>query len=221
MTKSVKPASLSKRDTNAKLIDPHNKMQDIIEVALKEFADKGLSGARIDDIAALTKASKRMIYYYYGSKEALYLTVLETVYRNIRTAESQLHLEDLSPEAALEKLMRFTIDYKMAHPEYMRLVIVENIHRAQYLAQSKMIQTMNTPAIDVLKNHYLRGVQDGVFRAGLDPVHIHLMISALSGFTVSNQYTFSLIFKRDLSHAKELEKIRIASVEALLRYVKA
>jgi hypothetical protein len=126
----------------------------------------------------------------------------------------------LSPEAALEKLMRFTIDYKMAHPEYMRLVIVENIHRAEYLAQSKMIQTMNTPAIDVLKTHYLRGVQDGVFRAGLDPVHIHLMISALSGFNVSNQYTFSLIFKRDLASAKELEKIRIVSVEALLRYIK-
>ncbi len=220
MTLPSKPASLSKRNTNAKLIDPHNKMQDIVEVALKEFADKGLSGARIDDIAALTKASKRMIYYYYGSKEALYLTVLETVYRNIRTAESQLHLDHLSPEAALEKLMRFTIDYKLAHPDYSRLIIVENIHKAQYLSQSKVIQSLNTPAIDVLKTHYLRGVQDGVFRAGLDPVQIHMMISALSGFNVSNQQTFSLIFKRDFNHAKELEKIRIASVEMLLRFVK-
>ncbi len=140
-----KPASLSKRDTNAKLIDPHNKMQDIVEVALKEFADKGLSGARIDDIAALTKASKRMIYCYYGSKESLYLTVLETVYRNIRTAESQLQLDHLSPQAALEKLMRFTIDYKLAHPDYTRLIIVENIHRAQYLAQSKVILIIALP----------------------------------------------------------------------------
>jgi AcrR family transcriptional regulator len=219
MNQSAKPTSRSKRDINAKLIDPHNKMQDIIEVALKEFAEKGLSGARIDDIAALTKASKRMIYYYYGSKEALYLTVLESVYRNIRVAEAQLHLENLSPPAALEKLMRFTIDYKLAHPEYTRLITVENIHRAEYLKQSTTIQSLNTPAIDVLKTHYLRGVQQGFFRAGLDPVHIHLMISALSGFNVSNQHTFSLIFKRDFSHAKELEKMRTFSVEALLRYV--
>jgi AcrR family transcriptional regulator len=218
---ALKVAMLSQRKAGAKLNDPQGSMQDIIAVATREFAEKGLSGARIDEIAALTRASKRMIYYYYGSKEALYLTVLEAVYAKLRAAEAQLKLEDLPPEAALKKLMLFSIDFKLANPNFTRLIVVENIHRCEYLSQSKTIQALNTPAIDALKHVYVRGVQAGVFRAGLDPLYLHMTISALSTFNVSNQHTFSLIFKLDMAQEKTLNAIRAHSVDTLLRLVRA
>ena len=219
--RSAQSPMLSQRKASAKLNDPQGSMQDIIAVATREFAEKGLSGARIDEIAALTRASKRMIYYYYGSKEALYLTVLEAVYSKLRAAEAQLKLEDLPPVEALRKLMLFSIDFKLANPDFTRLIVVENIHRCEYLSQSKTIQALNTPAIDALKNVYLRGVQAGDFRAGLDPLYLHMTISALSTFNVSNQHTFSLIFKLDMTQEKTMNAIRAHSVDTLLRLVQA
>ena len=123
-------------------------MADIIEVATHEFSEKGLAGARIDVIAEAMRTSKRMIYYYFGSKEGLYIRVLEEAYRRIRAIESELHLEDLAPEDALRKLVGFTVDYQLANPDFIRLVMTENIHRGEFLAQSKAIQKLNVPAID-------------------------------------------------------------------------
>src|SRR5512139_1335884 len=106
--------------------DPERTMADIIEVATREFAEKGLAGARIDDIAQAMRTSKRMIYYYFGSKEGLYIRVLEEAYRRMRAIEADLHLDDLSPEDALRKLVGFTVDYQRAHPDFIRLVMTEN-----------------------------------------------------------------------------------------------
>ena len=119
--------------------DPERTVADIIEVATKEFAEKGLAGARIDVIARAMKTSKRMIYYYFGSKEGLYIAVLEEAYRRIRAIEADLRLEDLEPEAALRKLVSFTVDYQWANPDFVRLVMGENIQRGEYLARSKKI----------------------------------------------------------------------------------
>jgi AcrR family transcriptional regulator len=170
----------------------------ILEVATTEFADKGLAGARIDLIAEATRTSKRMIYYYFGSKEGLYIAVLENAYRNIREIESGLHLDELEPVEALRSLVAHTVQYQLAHPEFIRLVMNENMHRGEYLEQSKKIQKLNVPAIDGLRKVYERGVKAKVFRKGLDPIDLHMSISALSVFNVANRYTFSLIFKRDL-----------------------
>ena len=128
--------------------DPERTMADILEVATREFADKGLAGARIDAIAEAMRTSKRMIYYYFGSKEGLYLRVLEESYRRIRDIEAEATLDDLAPEDALRRLVGHTFDYQWAHPEFVRLVLNENIHRAEYLAQSKMIRKLNVPAIE-------------------------------------------------------------------------
>ena len=190
-------------------------MADILAVATREFADKGLAGARIDDIAEAMRTSKRMIYYYFGSKEGLYIRVLEEAYRRMREIESGLHLDDLPPEDALRRIVGFTVDYQLAHPEFIRLVASENIQRGEYLAQSKAIQALNVPAIDGLRRVYERGLAAGIFRSGIDPVDLHMSISALSVFNVANRHTFSIIFKRDLDTPAALIA-RIARSSAVL-----
>ena len=200
--------------------DPERTTADILVVATREFAEKGFAGARIDLIASEMRTSKRMIYYYFGSKEALYLAVLEEAYRRIRSIEASLHLEDLEPEEALRKLVAFTVDYQRANPDFIRLVMNENIHRGEFLAQSKAIQKLNVPAIHAVREVYKRGVQQGVFRAGLDAVDLHMSISALSFFNVANQHTFSLIFQRDLEAPRAVAARRASIVEMVARFVK-
>ena len=160
--------------------DPVRTMAGILEVATAEFASKGLSGARIDEIAAATQTSKRMIYYYFGSKEGLYVAVLEGSYRRMRSIEAQLQLENLAPEAALRRLVEFTFDHHCGNPDYIRLVMTENMERGAYLAQSKSIQALNVPAIEAIRKLYDRGVAAGVFRPGLEPIDLHASISALT-----------------------------------------
>jgi AcrR family transcriptional regulator len=195
-------------------------MADILEVATRELADKGLAGARIDVIAEAMRTSKRMIYYYFGSKEGLYVAVLEEAYRRMRAIESQLQLDDLSPEDALRKLVGFTVDYQLAHPEFIRLVMTENIHRGEYLRQSKEIQQLNVPAIQGLRSVYERGVAAGIFRSGVDPVDLHMSISALSVFNIANRHTFSLIFQRDFDAAPALIARRDSIIEMIVRFVR-
>ena len=201
--------------------DPARTMAGILEVASQEFAEKGLDGARIDQIAAATKTSKRMIYYYFASKEGLYLKVLEESYRKMREIEAALHLEDLPPEEALRALVGFTFDHHWGNPGYIRLVMSENMQRGTYLAQSKNIRKLNVPAIDAITKLLARGVAQGVFRKGLEAVDIHASISALTFFNVSNQHTFGRIFKRDVA-SKAVQAARRASViEMLVRFVRA
>ncbi len=200
--------------------DPARTMADILEAATHEFADKGLAGARIDEIAAATRTSKRMIYYYFGSKEGLYLAVLEESYRRMRAIEADQHLEDLPPVLALRRLVEFTFDHHQDNQDYIRLVMTENMLRGQYLAQSKTIQQLNVKAISTIQELYNRGVADGVFRPGLDPVDIHASISALSFFNVSNQYTFGLIFQRDVQSEQALAQRRASVVETIERFVR-
>ena len=196
-------------------------MAGILDVATTEFSEKGLSGARIDKIAAATQTSKRMIYYYFGSKEGLYLAVLEESYRRMRSIEAQLDLDELPPEEALRRLVGFTFDHHLGNPGYIRLVMSENMERASYLAQSKIIRELNVPAIGAVEKLYARGVAAGVFRAGLDPIDIHASISALTFFNVSNQHTFGLIFKGDTHSEPALATRRGSIIDMLMRFLRA
>ncbi len=216
----AKVASGASKSAPGRTNDPARTMAGILAVAHVEFSEKGLSGARIDEIAAATQTSKRMIYYYFGSKEGLYLAVLEESYREMRTIEAELHLEDLPPEDALRKLVGFTFDHHHGNEAYIRLVMSENMERGAYLAQSKIIQQLNVPAIDGIRKLYDRGVAQGVFRAQLDPVDIHKSISALTFFNVSNQHTFGLIFKKDTQTAKALAARRDNIIEMVVRFVR-
>lgn len=205
--------------TPSRTNDPARTMAGILEVATSEFAEKGLSGARIDEIAAATKTSKRMIYYYFGSKEGLYLAVLEESYRRMRSIESKLCLDDLPPEEALRRLVGFTFDHHHANQGYIRLVMSENMERGSYLVQSKIIQELNVPAIGAIDKLYARGVAEGVFRLGLDPTDIHASISALTFFNVSNQHTFGLIFKGDTHSTEALLARRASIIEMIVRFM--
>lgn len=197
--------------------DPERTRQDILEVATEEFATHGLSGARVDAIAERTRTSKRMIYYYFGGKEGLYHAVLEKAYADIRTAEAALHLEDLPPEEAMRRLAEFTFDYDEAHPDFIRLVSIENIHRAEHLAHTASIRSTNLGIVQTIAAILERGRKDGVFRAGIDPVDLHMLISAFCFFRVSNRHTFGTIFRRDLSEPGLREKHRRMIGDAVIR----
>ncbi len=216
--KGIAPAA--KRVEASRTNDPARTMAGILQVAHAEFAEKGLSGARIDEIAAATQTSKRMIYYYFGSKEGLYLAVLEESYREVREIEGKLHLEDLPPEDALRRLVSFTFDHHHGNEAYIRLVMSENMQRGAFLAQSKIIQKLNVPAIEAIRKLYERGVAQGVFRAQLDPVDIHKSISALTFFNVSNQHTFGLIFKKNTQSPQALTARRDSIIEMVVRFVR-
>jgi AcrR family transcriptional regulator len=200
--------------------DPERTKADIIEVATHELSEKGLAGARIDVIAEATRTSKRMIYYYFGSKEGLYIAVLEEAYRRIRDIETNLHLDDLAPEDALRKLVGFTVDYQLANPDFIRLVMNENIHRGEYISRSTAIQKLNVPAIGAVAKVYERGLAAGVFRSGIDAIDLHMSISALSFFNVANKHTFSVIFKRDLDSPAAIVARRDSIIEMVVRFVR-
>ena len=200
--------------------DPEGVRRNIIEVATEEFAEKGFSGGRVDEIAARTRTSKRMIYYYFGDKEGLFVAVLEAAYARIRTIEGGLDLEGLPPIEALRKLTEFTFTYQNANPDFVRLVMVENIQNGVHLARSTKIQAVNISVLNVLRSIYDRGVAEGVFRPGLDVVDIHMTISALSFFNVSNRATFSLIFKRNMTSRSALNKRRDVVADTVLSFVR-
>jgi AcrR family transcriptional regulator len=214
-------SGVARAEGAARTQDPEGKQQNIIEVATREFAEYGLAGARIDEIAAKTKSSKRMIYYYFGDKEGLYLRVLEAAYSKVRATEATLHLDDLEPLEALRKLVKFTFDHHNANEPFIRLVMIENIHHGEYLLRSKAIQNLNVTAINTISRLYARGVAAGVFRPGLDPIDLHWQISALCFFNVSNRATFSKIFSRDLKSKKALARLRDQTVEMVERFARA
>lgn len=200
--------------------DPQATMADILQVATAEFADKGLAGARIDEIAAATRTSKRMIYYYYGNKEGLYLAVLEDAYRRTRETEADLHLSDLPPVQALETLVGATFDRHRDNEDFIRLVMSENIQRGEFIRQSKNIQKLNVPAIEAIRELYQRGVKEGVFRKGLNPIDIHFAISAFAFFNVANRHTFGTIFQERASSTAVEALRRQQAIELVLGFVR-
>ncbi len=208
----------SGRETS-RVQDPEGTRRNILEVASKEFALNGLAGARIDEIAAQTRSSKRMIYYYFGDKEGLYLHALENAYRQVRDGEARLDIEGLPPLQALTRLVEFTFDHHHEHEEFIRMVMIENIHQGIYLKQSKVIRDLNLAAIDHIAGIYIRGVEAGVFRSGLDPVELHWQVSALCFFNVSNRATFSEIFGRELGAPDQFARLRQNTVDMMLRFV--
>lgn len=198
---------------------PEETRRDILAAAIAEFSEKGLAGARVDDIAARTRTTKRMIYYYFGSKENLYAAVLERLYVGMRDAEQDLRLDDLQPVEALRKIIEVTFDHHAAHPEFVRLVCTENINEARIVAASPTIRTRNATIIGILKRILDQGMLEGAFRQGLDPLDVHLLISSFCFYRVSNRYTLRAIFGRDLQVPDVAASQRKMICEAVLRYV--
>ena len=200
--------------------DPERTKADILTVATKEFATNGLSGARIDTIAALMRTTKRMIYYYFGGKDGLYLAVLEKAYANIRAVEATLPLDALSPVEALQRLVEQTFENDEANEDFIRLVTIENIHCGQHFDKKNSLRKINSGAIETIRRILDRGRSEGLFRDDLDPVDIHLAISALCFFRVSNRHTFGKLFEVDLLSADLRQKHKEMIVDAVLRLVR-
>lgn len=178
--------------------DAQRTKEEILRIATAEFADNGFAGARVDDIAARTTTTKRMIYYYFGSKDGLYLAVLESAYSVIRRLERQLDVDGLDPVEALRSLAESTYDHHTSHRDFVRLVAIENVHRAEHLRGSSSIRDLNSTAVETTQRVIDRGVSAGVFRSDVSSLDLHVLLSSYSVFPVANRYTFRTLFDVDL-----------------------
>ena len=193
----------------------------ILDAAEREFADKGLSGARVDAIARRAGTTVRMIYYYFESKDGLYRAALERAYRTMRETEQSLALDSLPPVDALRRLTEFTFDYQQANPDFVRLVAIENIHRAGHLATLRPIREMNASIIATIERILHRGKAEGFFRADAEPVGVHLLITAFCFFRVANRYTLRTVFPLDPLSPKFKASHKRMLVDAVLGYLQS
>jgi AcrR family transcriptional regulator len=190
----------------------------IIDIATQEFVDKGLAGARIDEIAG--RSTKRKIYYYFEGKEDLYRAVLARAYRRVRESESRVDVDQGTALDALRRLIEHDVRYHSQHPELVRLVMNENIHRAEHLKQIESLQVENQLIIDTLRRIIARGEAEGTFRLGIDPVTLHMNITALSFYNVSNQFTFAHNFGVNMSSPPAVERRAREVADILLSWVR-
>jgi TetR/AcrR family transcriptional regulator len=186
------------RPTAERRRDAERTRAEILTVASAEFADRGYDGARVDEIAARTSTTKRMIYYYFGGKQQLFIAALEAAYARIREAEQQVNVDHLEPADAIRRIAEVTFDHHEANPDFIRLVSIENIHRAEHIARLPEMVNINTPAVLLLDRILERGRATGEFRTDVDAIDVHLLISSFCFFRVANQHTFGAIFNRDL-----------------------
>lgn len=202
-----------------RLRDADRSQATILAAARDEFAEYGLAGARMDRIAERAALNKRLIYYYFEDKETLFGAVLEQAYRDIRSAEQALHLQDLPPAEALRRLVEFTWRYYLEHPEFLTLLNSANLHKARHLQQSQRARELNSPLIEMLAGILERGRQDGSFRGGVDPMQLYVSIAGMAYFYLSNNYTLSAIFDRDLMSPKARHERLNHMCDVILGYV--
>ena len=193
----------------------------ILAAGKSEFAKHGLHGARVDEIARKSKANKRMIYHHFGSKEELFRTVVEAAYVDIRAAEQQLDLDHMDPRDALEKLVRFTWSYYLANPEFITLVNNENLLRAKHLKGSETIKLVSRRFVAMVQKILDKGEASGLFRSGIDPVQLNITIAAIGYYYLTNRYTGSILFERDLMAPDALDERLTFNIDTILSLVRA
>lgn len=200
--------------------DPEVTRARILEAAKMEFAKLGLAGARVEAIATRSKANKRMIYHYFGSKEELFVAVLEDAYADIRTAELKLNLDHLSPEDAIVALATHTWNYYLRNPEFMTLVNSENLHKARHLKKSERFKELHHDFISMLQRILDRGVETGVFRSGVDARQLHITMAAIGYYYLTNRHTSGLIFDIDFMSKDALKARLDFNIETVLRLLR-
>ncbi|MEN4889650.1 TetR/AcrR family transcriptional regulator [Erwinia billingiae] len=200
--------------------DPEGLKKRILAGALATFAEFGLQGARMEQIAEYAQTTKRMVVYHFSNKENLYVEVLEQVYQEIRQHETGLNLAEMPPVIAMARLAEASFDYHITHPDFMRLVCTENLMRGRYISQSERIKTLNQSALDVLEDILARGKAAGVFDSKADTVDVHRLISSICTHNVSNRYTFNTLFGGGESEQQSISRNRQLVVDATLRYLR-
>ncbi len=201
--------------------NPEKTRENILQAAITEFVQQGLAGARVDAIAERTQTSKRMIYYYFNSKEQLYVEVLEKLYGDIRSTETNLHLDELEPRQGIRRLIEFTFDHHDRNVDFVRIVCNENMHHGEFVKQSSAIRSMNKTVLLALNEVLRRGADDGLFRKGLDALDVHLLISSFCFYRVSNRHTFGEIFQIDFEDQVVKARHKEMICESVLRYLQA
>lgn len=209
----MRPGTVSSSVVAAKpkselLRDADRTRAELLAVATEVFAESGYSGARVDEIAERTRTTKRMIYYYFGGKEQLYLAVLENAYRGIREAEQKLTVDHSNPVEAIRRLAEVTFDHHIAHDAFIRLVAIENIHRGQFISRLSSLRELSAPATSLLDTILQDGRKAGVFRTDVQPLDVHIVISSYCVFQVANRYTFGFLFDIDLSDISQRAHLR-------------
>jgi AcrR family transcriptional regulator len=199
--------------------DAEGVKHDILMVAMAEFAQHGLAGARIDEIAEKTKTSKRMIYYYFGDKEGLYLAALEAAYAKVRSGEENIDLEGFGPRDAMEALVRFTFAHHKSQPDLVRMVMNENVNHAVYLKQSDFVRDLNLRTLQRVERVLTRGQEEGVFREDVTPMFLHWQIQAQCFYNVSNRPSFSTKFGNELFTDEGQRMMCEMIVESILTFL--
>jgi len=193
----------------------------ILLAALHEFADKGFSGGRLDAICAAAHANIRMIYHYFTDKAGLYVAVLEHVLGGLRQEELKLDFDHMAPMEALLQLFDFTYDHFAAHPGLIALLSGENLLKAEFLKRSRRTPVISSPVLSLFRKLLTRGEADGTFRPGIDPLQLYVIFVALSYFHLSNGYTLSVIFERDIFKKGWLAEHKRLSRDMVARSVAA
>ena len=214
-----KGTATSKPGHGERLRDKDRTRAEILRIAAAEFARQGYAGARVDEIAARTSTTKRMIYYYFGGKEQLYVAVLEQAYSQIREAELAIDVERLEPVAAIRRLAELTFDHHDAHPDFIRLVSIENVHEAVHLATLPTLHELRAPTIEMISRILAAGRADGVFTAPVDALDVHMLISSFCVFRIANRYTFSALFGRDLTDPARRAAQRLMLGDLVVSYL--
>jgi AcrR family transcriptional regulator len=200
--------------------DADRTQAEILEVAGREFARHGYDGARVDEIAALTRTTKRMIYYYFGGKEGLYIKVLEDAYIRVRNVERSLDVEHLGPVEAMRTLAELTFDFHEANGDFIRLVSIENIHHAEHILKSEVLPNLGSPAVEVLDRILQAGRASGDFAVDADAVDVHILISSFCFFRIANQPTFGALFGRDMTDPRHRPRLRRMIADMLIAYLR-
>ncbi|HEY4199136.1 MAG TPA: TetR/AcrR family transcriptional regulator [Devosiaceae bacterium] len=192
----------------------------ILKAARDEFCTRGFPGARVNTIADKAKANKRLLYHYFGNKEALYLAVLHEAYAEIRRGEKALSLDQYDAEEAMDRLVRFTFRHFLANPWFPQLLTTENLQNARFLKQIPDIPALHSPLVGQIRTIVGRGHATGVFRSDVDPVQLYISIAALGYFYVSNIKTLSVIFDRDLTGFSMVQEREAHAVQMVLDYLR-
>ncbi len=200
--------------------DPDRTKSEILEVAQQEFARHGYAGARVDEIAARMRTTKRMIYYYFGSKERLFIAVLEKAYAEVRKVEQAIEVGHLAPVEAIRTLAELTFDHHDAHRDFIKLVTIENIHQAEHIRKSQALANLGTPALDLIEAILDAGTASGDFVTEADAIDVHMLISSYCFFRVANQHTFGALFGRDMTAPTHRERLRRMVGDAVVAYLR-
>jgi TetR/AcrR family transcriptional regulator len=199
--------------------DPMMTRDRVLRAGIDEFCRHGYIGARIDQIAKRAGCNMRMIYHYFGSKEKLYIAALERMFVELRLEESRLHLEHLDPVTGVLRLVDFTMDHLGRHPEFIALLGNENLLRGKYLRKSQVVPRASAPLLEAIRELLERGRRDGVYVRNVDALQLYISILSLCYVHVSNRYTLSITFNRDVTERGWLDARRRHVQQLVLAYL--